>query len=316
MVSESKERERLLRSIVDQFVSRTGHRPSDVQQFERLVCGLFDVAEDKAVVGVAEALCRHPETPPALIARLGARGGACARVVREFFGGAASVEDAPSRPELSREALATLVARGENGLLRALAASRKLRLDVAALRVLASAGRDDPLLARILLGREDLDIDPTPLFLTANESERTAILVSACRGALMLGGGESLADGESGLAAQIESLIGAGEKEGAISLLAEALDAPKSRMRKIFCDEEALALALVALAIDAEAACRILRAAASPGLAAGRLQRLRNLMRSTPRRAALRIIAAVVGSARAEAVGPGPSQESLASPGP
>ena len=86
-----------------------------------------------------------------------------------------------------------------------------------------------------------------------------------------------------------------------ISLVADALDARKSRVRKIFLDEggEALALTYVALGIDLATATRLFLASGRAfALDVDRIRALRALVSSTPRRAAARIVAAVNGVGR------------------
>jgi hypothetical protein len=86
-----------------------------------------------------------------------------------------------------------------------------------------------------------------------------------------------------------------------ISLVADALDARKSRVRKIFLDEggEALALTYVALGIDLATATRLFLASGMAfALDVDRVRALRALVSSTPRRAATRIVAAINGVGR------------------
>ena len=86
-----------------------------------------------------------------------------------------------------------------------------------------------------------------------------------------------------------------------ISLVANTLDARKSRVRKIFLDEggEALTLTYVALGFDLATATRLLLASGKAfALDVDRVRALRALVSSTPRRAAMRIVAAISGVGR------------------
>jgi uncharacterized protein (DUF2336 family) len=303
----------LLRTIVEQFVARTGYRQTDLQEFGRLAGGLIDLAETDAVADVAEALCLHPETPRELIAKLFDLGGACARIALEHAPDAPLAEliayaehGSPDfaaaiarRPDLSRDVVSALAARSESAVLHALAANRQAYLDPGALRSLIQVARDDQGLARILLDREDLDVDPEPLFLAATTAEREKIILAACRSALSSGVVEPAARPDHRLGSELEALALSGDEGATISRMADALDARKSRIRKIFVDEggEALALALVALGIHPDIATRLFichrRAAA---LDAKKMRALRALMTSTPARAAARIVAAINGN--------------------
>lgn len=321
MLSEGMDRREadraLLRTIVEQFVARTGYRPSELQQFERLAGGLIDIGEAESVADVAEMLCRHPETPRELIARLFDLGGRCARVAFEHASQAplaeiiAHAEHGPPelaaaiarRADLPKDVVAILAARSEGAVLYALAANRQIYMDSSAQRMLTQVARDDQRLARLLLDREDLDLDPEPLFLAATAMEREQIVLAACRSALSSGFGESPGRLEKGLGAELDALAFKADENATISRIADALDARKSRVRRIFLDEggEALALTLTALAIDVETATRLFICHRRPAaLDARKMRALRGLMTSTPMRAAARIVAAITGNGRSD----------------
>jgi uncharacterized protein (DUF2336 family) len=305
----------LLRGIVEQFVAREGRGQTELRQFERLAGDLIDVADSEIVATLAEALCRHPDTPPDLIRRFFDRGGDCARIAFEFapeppvadiiakaaHGSAELAAAIARRAELPREAIGALAARDEGVVLYALAANRRIHLDTGALRVLMHVARDDQQLARLLLYREDIDVDPESLFLAATRDERTRIVLAACRSALVEGISDNWAPGDEHLAARLDALAAHEEHDAMISLVANALDARKSRVRKIFLDEggEALALTYVALGFDLATATRLFLASGRAfALDADRVRALRALVSSTPRRAAARIVAAINGVGR------------------
>ena len=303
----------LLCKIVDQFMAREEHGPTELRQFERLAGDLIDVSDGDSVATLAEALCKHPETPSGIIRRLFDQGGASARIAFEFavhapvadiianarHGSAELAAAIARRADPPREAVGALAARDEIEVLRALAANRAAHLDAPAVRALGQVARDDQELARQLLDRNDIDIDPEPLFLAATREERSEIVMAACRSAVISGPGENLAQRDDNLAAELDALGVARDRDAMIDRVAEALDARKSRVRKIFLDEggEAIALTFVALGLDLETSTRLLLC--SDLACAGsfpRIRALRGLMSSTPRRAALRIVAAINGS--------------------
>jgi len=311
----------LLRTIVEQFVGRVGHRPDDVRQFETLVSDLIDLCDNESVAEIAESLCRHPETPAALIVKLFERGGASARIAFECapeasheetranaeYGSADTAAAIARRGDLPRGTIAALVARGESVVHRTLAANRALRLDPALVRALTQLARDDVTLARVLLDRTELTIDPEPLFLAANEAERSRIVLSACRAALIMAPGEG--SSETGFAQPIGAEFGAAvltlaieqKRDAMIARVADALDARKNRVRNIFDDAggEALALTFVALAVDVDTATKIFLCGDwAFSRDEKKLRALRALMRSTPARAAARIVSAINGSGR------------------
>ncbi len=147
MLSGERERQgairELLQRIVEQFVAREGRGQTELRQFERLAGDLIDVTDSEIVATVAESLCRHPDTPPALIRRFFDRGGDCARIAFEFapsppvadiiakaaHGSAELAAAIARRSELPREAIGALAARDEGVVLYALAANRRIRLD-------------------------------------------------------------------------------------------------------------------------------------------------------------------------------------------
>jgi len=306
----------MLRVIVEQFGERTTHPRSDVEQFERLAHGLIDMLDAESVAGVARPLCLHPETPPSLIARLFEKGGACARVAFEFAPNApardliataehGSTELAAAiarRADLDRDVVAALASRGEPEVLRALAANPTPRLDPAVRHALLVAARDDLALARLLLDRVDLDVDARPLFLAARRDERVAILLGESRDVLAAATADAPCP-DPAFALRLERLALARDRDGMAAVLADALDCRKSRARAIVLDEggEPLALALLALGVGLDAATRVF-ICLEPAIAhdPNRVRALRAIMRSTPPRAAARVVAAIAGSSRPE----------------
>jgi uncharacterized protein (DUF2336 family) len=305
----------LFRVIVDQFLARSTHPTSDIVQFERLALGLMEGLSDEAIAPVAQLLCLHPETPNAVIARMLERGGACARIAFEFAPNVsaadllATAEYGPvnlaaaiaRRADLDRTVVSALVSRPEPEVLRSLAANKNARLDRAALRVLVLAGRDDLQLGRLLLDRRENNLDIEPLFLSATRIERAAIMLEATRCALMdpAPEGPPRADGDT-LAEALQRAALARDQEGAVKLVADALDCRKSRARTILIDQsgEALALVFLVLAIGEEAAARLF-SLASPRIADD-VSSLVALMRFIPVRAARRIVSSMTGAARNE----------------
>ncbi len=307
----------LLRVIVEQFVARVSHPLSDIRQFEQLALGLIDIVDAETVARICRPLCFHPETPRGIYDRLLDKGGPCAELSFEFapaHGGGdmrANAEQGPvaiamalaRRRNLGRDVVAALAARTEPPVLRALAENRDAHIDSAARRALALAARDDVSLARILLDRVDFEIDPEPLFLAATRSERMAITLDACRRTFAAGVGDPPRHADPAFVAQLEEAARRGDREDMVSLLADALDCRKDRARAILADTlgDALALALAALGVDPLAATRIFLCA-DPLISHDsiRVRALVALLRSTPPRAAMRVVSAIVGAYRPE----------------
>ncbi|MEF3367400.1 hypothetical protein V3H18_12720, partial [Methylocystis sp. 9N] len=307
----------LLRAVVDQFVGRTMHPPGDVKQLEQLALGFIDILDSETVARVALPLCFHPETPQTIFARLFDKGGAAAALAFQFapfvaprdmiataeHGPIAFAAAIARRRVLDRETVAALASRSEPEILRALAGNLSAHLDAGSRRALVLAARDDATLARMLLDRDDLDIDPEPLFLAATRLERKAIVLTACRRALTSGTAETPRRADAAFVARLEEAALRRDRDAMAGLLADALDCRKDRARALVADShgEALALALSVIGVSIEQATHILQgvapAKAQNPEAAGALAAL---MRSTPQRAAARLVGAIVGAARAE----------------
>lgn len=306
----------LLRAIIDQFVQRPTLPVGDVRQFEQLALGLIDIVDAGSVASVARPLCFHGETPRSIFARLLEKGGACAELALEFSpelprgdllataqqGEAALARALARRKDLDREVVDALAQRGEPDVLRALAANWSAHLDAAARRALTQAARDDMTLARILLDRDDRAIDPEALFLAATRLERTGIILNACRRALS-GGHAELHRAETVFTRRLEGAAVRRDRDAMAALLADALECRKERARAIISDSqgEALALALAALGVDPDAATRIFLCA-DPSIShdTDRVRSLVALVRSTPQRAAMQIVASIAGALRGD----------------
>ncbi len=307
----------LLRAIVDQFVERTMHPTADIRQFEQLALGLIDIVDCETVARLALPLCFHPETPPSIFARLFDKGGSATALAFQFapylaprdmiataeHGPAALAVAVARRRVLDRETVAALASRSETDVLRALASNPAAHFDAASRRALALAARDDATLARMLLDRDDLDIDPEPLFLAATRLERMAIVLNACRRALATGGSEAPRCADPAFVSRLETAAQRRDRDAMANLLADALDCRKDRARALLADPQgdALALALGALGVSLESATRIfLCGDAAIAHNVDGVRALIALMRSTPQRAAARIVGAMTGAARAE----------------
>jgi uncharacterized protein (DUF2336 family) len=324
----------LLRAVIDQFAERATHPIGDIEQFEKLALGLIEIVDAEIVANLARPLCFNPETPPAIFAQLYDKGGPCARLAFEYAPTLpradllATAEHGPAdfalavarRRDLDRDVVAALASRSERAILRALAANRAAHLDAAARRALTLAARDDIPLARLLLDRDDLEIDPEPLFLAATRLERMAIVLNACRRALA-GGRIEKRPADPAFVERLEEAALRRNRDAMAGLLADALDCRKDRARAILLDSlgEAQALTYAALGVHVDAATRLL-ICADPSIShdADRVRSLRALMRSTPQRAAMRIVCAIAGIARADkdpARRTGFREDALAGPG-
>ncbi len=306
----------LLRAIVDQFVARPTHPVADIRQFEQLALGLIDIVEAEKVAAAARPLCFHPETPLSIFQRLQEKGGPCAELAYAFtpaparsdmletarHGAAPLARAVACRMDLDREMVDALAHRSERDILRELAANRSAHLDAAARRALTQAGRDDLVLARMLLDRDDLDLEPGPLFLAATRLERVGIILDACRKAVLADELDQRTV-DPDLAARLEGAAIRRDRDAMAGLVAAALECRRDRAAALLADSngEALALVLAALGFTPEAATRIfLCADAAIAFDTDRVRALVALVSSTPQRAAGRVVAAITGAAKSE----------------
>jgi hypothetical protein len=130
-----------------------------------------------------------------------------------------------------------------------------------------------------------------------------AIVLNAAREILASGATEAPLRADVDFVAKMEAAARRFDRGAMAALLSEALECRKDRARSPAPDHlgEAFALALNAIGVPLEAATRILFSASpSSGQNADVVRALIGLIRSTPQRAASRIVGAVTGAARSE----------------
>ncbi len=282
--------ESLLEAIVAQFVAREAHPAPDIRQFEELALGLVDRVEAAVALRLTAPLCGHSDTPPGILSR---------RRELEAGRGKDGLEAVASEPRPWRDAVASRLSAQDLSILRERAADLTVKFDPAACAALVRAARDDRALARILLDRDDLDIDPAPLFLAATRLERLAIVLDACRAAIAGGCGASI-PADPDLVARFERAAIDRDRAAMAAIVANTLECNPDRARDILDDRsgEALALLLVTLGFDATTGARIfLCSDRAISHNAHRVQKLMALMRATPQAAAA-VIAAITGETR------------------
>ncbi|MBX9929988.1 MAG: DUF2336 domain-containing protein [Methylobacterium sp.] len=179
----------ILRVQTDLFVSSKVRDLRTVEAFEALAGGLIPIVDEPTAEAVARKLASFPETPPSILARLAARGGASrdiviaaapvltAEIIELALADGCDIGPAiAARSDLTRHVLADLSSRGLPEIDRALAANPRAHLAGDVLRNLIARARLDPDLAARLLGRDDVaPADLAPLFLFASEAQREAI---------------------------------------------------------------------------------------------------------------------------------------------
>ena len=311
----------LLRVATDLFALNDRHTGEELRLYEEMAGRLIDDADEPVLNAVARKLSLCLDAPPALLARIRARGGEPARellrrkpgierrdLLQIAAGGACDQACAVAgRDDLDREIARILATRPEREILRALAANPEAPLGSEDLRLLAARGRFDHELARALLGRGDPTLDGLPLFLSADAQERALLLALALEANLIhVGRPEPGAPLDCETAERIEAAAIRRNRASFAKILAERLRCDLLAARRLVDDEpgDALALAFVAIGLAPEAAARVLPAA-FPAIAGSSqaFEQAMRLIRTIPRRVALRMIEAMAGPPRDRAQG-------------
>ena len=301
----------LLRVLVDMFVRRPRHAPADLLQFEDMIGRLLDDSDAEVRRSVAETLAGHPATPGSLVARFLAEGGdvavpvlARAEVPPESlaeaadWGTTAMAVAVAGRPDLTHETVASLAARPEPEVLRALAANAAAPLVPDTARYLVRRARDDEALGRALLDRDGLPPGiQAPLFLLADSARRAEILLAARREDLSPDERRTRpTPDETAALERVERAVMAPERDGFDAALAQALGVRREDSRRLIDDPrgEPLAVALAAVGASPELAARVfILSGPAIGHSVMAVRSLTALVESLPRRTALRLVAAM-----------------------
>jgi uncharacterized protein (DUF2336 family) len=203
-----------------------------------------------------------------------------------------------SRLDLDERLVAALAQRPERDVVHALARNSNARLGRKILRGLMERGRADPILARILLCREDLHLCHLRLFMQADAEERAHLIAIASRSSLArTRRNDSFPRPDAGQLARLELCALQRHSPAFHYTLAHLLSCDASMARRIAEDKggEALALALVALRMPAENAARIfLTGFPEIGGARQKFCAIMRIVNGTPRRAATGMIRTII----------------------
>lgn len=314
----------ILRVQTDLYL-RAPRRDRDAREtFTSLACGLIPTVDQETACIVAAKLAAHPETPPAVLDALAARGGSVRAAIlaakasspgRADGGGAAGAEgeEAPlpamltarlaSLPSLRRESIEDLSRDGRPEVDVALALNRGIVLGGAPLRRLVDRARRMPDLALVLLARPDLSpADLAPLYLFADSAGREAI-VRAVEATASL---RPCPPVPRGLGATLTALSTDRDVEAFVSTLADSLGLPHDFITVV--DEPDARYDLLAVAIRAvglhedEAVYVFLTLNQGVACSAQRVSALVSVFRSLSRAGARDLLAALLDTPLAERV--------------
>ncbi len=300
----------LLRVQTDLFVGAMSHSPVTIGAFETFALGVIPLVADADLVSIAERLAPCPETPPAIVAALLARGGPVAAAVvqglwrmdeADMEAIAASgldtmAEAVAGRADLRPATIGLLLDRENAALDAALAANSAITLDRAALDRLIARARSDETLARRLAARTDLTpLDKAPLYPHAGDGDRAAIRTAF---AALSGLDRTGRPADAPSLADLVALARARDEGGFRQALAAAADASLEDVGRILADPtgEMLAVALASLGLSGmDAAAIFLNREPAIAHSVERVFTLVDRVRDTPRPVAERILAAVAG---------------------
>lgn len=303
----------LLRVLVDLFVRRRHHSPSELAQFAEIVLALLSQADEQTRAIVAEKLARHPATPEVVLLRLMDDADVVAAPILEH----AAIDDAARtsaatwgtetralavarRTDLDETTVRYLADRPEPEVLLALASNLAAPIDRATLRYLVRRARTDAGLARALLARRSHPADLGPLFLLADAEQRSEILLAVRREDLSPERRrQHLTAEEQAALGKVERTINASEREGLDTALADALGIAVEDVWAILDDPrgEPLAVALAAIGASPELAARLfILSGPAIGHSVMAVRLLTNLVDTLPMRTARRLVAAFASS--------------------
>lgn len=304
----------LLRVLVDMFARRLHHTPGDLAQFEDMIGRLLDDADGEVRQTVADRLAGHPATPRSLLERFLREGDAVAAPVlaraavdpgtvldAAEWGTPAMALAVASRPDLSPEAVASLVDRPERDVLLAVAGNGAAPVGLDVFRYLVRRARDDEALGRALLRRDMPPSERAPLFLFADSAERAAIILAARRDDLRPDGERARPNADEAAALErVERAVTAPDRDGFDTALAAALNIRLDDVWRLIDDPkgEPLALALAAVGASPELAARVfILSGPAIGHSVMAVRSLTALVEGMPRRTAGRLVAAMTHAA-------------------
>ncbi len=304
----------LLRVLVDMFVRKPHHAPSDLLQFEDMIQRLLDDADTEVRQVVAERLAGHPEVPRGLLDRFMAEGDTIAAPVLRHaaldidtllgaaaWGTTAMALGIAERRPLEHCLVGSLADRPEPGVLLALARNSSASIDRDTFRYLARRARDDSDLGLALLARDSHAAERAPLFLLANSDGRAAIMLAVRRDDL---GPDTfrprLTPEETAALTRVERTVLSPDRDGFDTALAAALRIGVEDAWRLIDDPkgEPLALALAAIGASAELAARVfILSGPAIGHSVMAVRTLTALVEHMPRRAATRLVVAMTHAA-------------------
>ena len=304
----------VLRVATDLFCQMDRHSQADIARYTELALQLLKTADAATRRIVAEKLAKHPHAPePVLCELLDDRDVSVAAPVLEhskalesaniaaFLAecGPAEAAALARRPDLDPMSIRLIAAHPSEIVIEALLENPRAVLDAAATSLLLKRVQAHPALAALLLNHPGVDhADLAGLYPHASAEKRALIRQALAQRRTVHTASVSI----SALSALNEA-VQTGDRAKIGQALAKALSLDAARIDLVLDDPtgDVFALALLAAGIKRAPAVDILLMAGAPSVrtSVARIFAAADLLESTPRHAARRIVAAVVGEQRA-----------------
>ena len=243
----------LLQVIVDQFLSRPCHPLGDIKEFEHLVLGLLESIDSRMADEILQPLILHHDAPVSLFKKTLlfdnvelSKNEKESRKLTEV-----NSTYMPDRPMSQFNDV-------DNNLLREYASDLNFHFCPSFVNVFIEAARDDIFLARILLERNDPEIEAKALFLAASRLERLGIIreLSIKKTEQK----ERRCEVKSSFVKEVSCLARLHDVDGLAAIFSQSIACRPDRLRAIIVDRsgQSFGVLLIAIGFDYSAAFQLI----------------------------------------------------------
>ena len=244
----------LLQVIVDQFLSRPCHPLGDIKEFEHLVLGLLESIDSRMADEILQPLILHHDAPVSLFKKTLlfdnvelSKNEKESRKLTEV-----NSTYMPDRPMSQFNDV-------DNNLLREYASDLNFHFCPSFVNVFIEAARDDIFLARILLERNDPEIEPKALFLAASRLERLGIIRELSI-KTKTDQKERRCEVKSSFVKEVSCLARLHDVDGLAAIFSQSIACRPDRLRAIIVDRsgQSFGVLLIAIGFDYSAAFQLI----------------------------------------------------------
>ena len=244
----------LLQVIVDQFLSRPCHPLGDIKEFEHLVLGLLESIDSRMADEILQPLILHHDAPVSLFKKTLlfdnvelSKNEKESRKLTEV-----NSTYMPDRPMSQFNDV-------DNNLLREYASDLNFHFCPSFVNVFIEAARDDIFLARILLERNDPEIEPKALFLAASRLERLGIIRELSIKTIT-DQTDRRCELKSSFVTEVSCLARLHDVDGLAAIFSQSIACRPDRLRAIIVDRsgQSFGVLLIAIGFDYSAAFQLI----------------------------------------------------------